>query len=64
VELKKDDSVLAAGFLEHALKMDPNNFYAHYLLGQVYRKLGRSDEADRQFERSRTLRGSQKLEPE
>ena len=60
VELKKGDAQLAAGFLERALKMDPNNFSAHYLLGQAYKQLGRSEEADRQFELSRTLRGEQK----
>jgi len=58
VELKKGDAELAAGFLERGLKTDPNNVSAHYLLGQAYRELGRVAEADRQFELSRTLRGS------
>jgi tetratricopeptide (TPR) repeat protein len=64
VELKKGDAQLAAGFLERGLKVDPNNVSAHYLLGQAYRQLGRGEEADRQFELSRTLRGSSKPQPE
>ena len=58
VELKKDDAQLAAGFLERALKMDPNNFSAHFLLGSAYKQLGRNQEADREFELSKSLRGN------
>jgi tetratricopeptide (TPR) repeat protein len=64
VELKKGDAQLAAGFLERGLKVDPNNVSAHYLLGQAYRQLGRGEEADRQFELSRTLRGSSNIQPQ
>jgi tetratricopeptide (TPR) repeat protein len=64
VELKKGDAQVAAGFLERGLKVDPNNVSAHYLLGQAYRQLGRNQEADRQFELSRTLRGDSKPQPE
>jgi tetratricopeptide (TPR) repeat protein len=60
VELKKGDPQLATGFLERALKMDPKNFSAHYLLGQAYKQLGRSKDADREFEISRTLHGDEK----
>lgn len=56
VQLKKGDAQLAAGFLERALKMDPNNYLAHYLLGTAYKQLGRVQEANREFELTRTLR--------
>ena len=60
IGLKKGDLELAVGFLERALKMDPNNYYAHYFLGQAYQKLGRSVEANREIELTRTLRTDKK----
>ena len=56
VELKKGDARLATGFLERAVKMDANNFLAHYLLGSAYKQLGRSADADREFKLTQTLR--------
>jgi len=56
VQMKKGSPDLAAGFLERALKMDPNNYLAHYLLGQAYQQLGRTDDAKREFEATRLLR--------
>ena len=55
VELKKGLPDLAAGFLERALKMDPNNYSAHYMLGTAYKQLGRAAEADREFRLSEKL---------
>lgn len=55
VELKKGLPDLAAGFLERAIKMDPNNYAAHYLLGSAYKALGRQQEADHEFELTRSL---------
>ncbi len=55
VELKKGDADLAAGYLERALKMDPNNYSAHYLLGTAYKQMGRAQEANREFEQTRSL---------
>lgn len=55
VELKKGDADLAAGFLARALKIDPNNYSAHYLLGTAYKQLGRQADADREFELTRSL---------
>jgi tetratricopeptide (TPR) repeat protein len=55
VEMKKGNTELAAGFLERAVKMDPNNYSAHYLLGSAYKELGRQQDADREFELTRTL---------
>jgi tetratricopeptide (TPR) repeat protein len=56
VELNKGDPNLAAGFLQRALKMDPNNYYAHYILGEAYKKLGRSADADKEFALTQSLR--------
>ena len=40
----------AEGMLRHAVELDPNNKAAHYLLGQVFQRLGKADEANEQFE--------------
>jgi tetratricopeptide (TPR) repeat protein len=56
IELQKGDPELARGFLERAIKVDPQNYYAHYALGRAYQKLGRTAEANREFELQRTLR--------
>jgi tetratricopeptide (TPR) repeat protein len=64
IELKKNDWELAAGFLERALKLDPQNYLAHYSLARAYQQLGRNDEANRHFELSRSLRGNKKSEEE
>src|SRR2546427_271549 len=60
VELKKGDARLASEFLERALKMDPNNFSAHYLLGTAYKELGRTEDARREFDLTRTLHADDK----
>jgi len=60
VELKKGDARLASEFLERALKMDPNNFSAHYLLGSAYKEMGRKDDAQREFDLTRTLHADDK----
>ena len=50
--------------LEHALTMDPNNQMPHYLLGQAYHKLGRNQEADREFKLSEQLRQREHPKPQ
>jgi predicted Zn-dependent protease len=49
VLLKQQNSSMAKMYLEHALEMDPKNYMAHYLLGQAYRALGRTDDAAREY---------------
>jgi tetratricopeptide (TPR) repeat protein len=49
VLLKQKNSMMAKMYLEHALQMDPRNYMAHYLLGQAYRGLGRTEEAVREY---------------
>ena len=60
VELKKGNLELGAGFLERALKLDPQNDYAHYALARAYQQMGRAEEANRHFEITRTLRAEKK----
>jgi tetratricopeptide (TPR) repeat protein len=62
VELKKGDAELAAGFLERALKLDPQNSFVHYSLAKAYQQLGRAAEANRHFEITRSLRAEKKTE--
>jgi tetratricopeptide (TPR) repeat protein len=64
VELKKGNVQLSAGFLERALKLDPRNDYAHYSLARAYQQMGRTAEANRHFEMTRTLRAEKKTEEE
>jgi tetratricopeptide (TPR) repeat protein len=55
IELQKGDFELARGFLERAAKLDPRNYYVHYSLGRAYQKLGRTDDANREFALQRSL---------
>lgn len=56
VEMKKGDPALAAEFLQKALKMDPNNYLAHYILATAYKQLGRTADANREFGLTESLR--------
>ena len=40
----------AAGMLKQAVRMDPNNAGAHYLLANVYRDLGRQEESRKELD--------------
>jgi tetratricopeptide (TPR) repeat protein len=59
ISLKKGESGIAAGFLERALKLDPQNFWVHYFLAKAYHNLGRTAEANQQFEISKSMRDDQ-----
>jgi tetratricopeptide (TPR) repeat protein len=50
IAMKRDDPGLAVGFLERALKLDPQNYYVHYFLAKAYQRLGRTAEASKHFE--------------
>jgi tetratricopeptide (TPR) repeat protein len=56
VALKRGDSGLAVGFLERALKLDPQNYWVHYFLAKAYHNIGRNAEASQHFEISKSLR--------
>ena len=62
IALKKNEAALASGFLEHALKLDPQNYYVHYFLGRAYQSLGRTAEATQHFEISKNLRSDKHAE--
>ena len=64
IALQKNDPELARGFLERAVKLDPQNYYAHYALGRSYQKLGRTDDANREFTLQRSLRADKKTAEE
>jgi tetratricopeptide (TPR) repeat protein len=55
IELQKGDPELARGFLERAAKLDPRNYYVHYSLGRAYQKLGRTEDANREFALQRSM---------
>ena len=40
----------ALKLLEQAVQLEPTNATAHYRLGSVYRKMGRTDDAKREME--------------
>jgi tetratricopeptide (TPR) repeat protein len=62
VELKKGNLELGARFLERALKLDPQNDYAHYSLARAYQQMGRTEDANRHFEITRSLRAEKKTD--
>lgn len=59
IELKRHDPQLAAGFLEQALKMDPNNHDAHYNLGLALKMMGEATDAQHQFDLAEKARSSE-----
>jgi tetratricopeptide (TPR) repeat protein len=64
VMLKKDDPQTSLLYLQHAEKMDPENYLTHTLLGQAYRSLGRDDEAKKEIDMaSKILAAGNKAEP-
>jgi tetratricopeptide (TPR) repeat protein len=55
IALKKGDLELALGFLERAVKMDPNNSKARYSLARAYERAGHPDRAREQMELVRSV---------
>ena len=47
--MTKDQPATAEGMLRRAIQYDPNNRSAHYLLGQLLQRVGRTDEARKEF---------------
>lgn len=58
VLLRRNDPVAAAGYLERAEKMDSGNYMTHSLLGQAYRAMGRSAEAQRETALSQQIQSA------
>ena len=55
--MNKEQPATAEGMLRRAIEYDPNNRSAHYLLAQVLQRLGRDDEARREFATAERLTG-------
>lgn len=55
VMLRRSDPVTAAGYLERAQRMDTHNYMTHSLLGQAYRSMGRTADAQRETAISQQL---------
>ncbi len=55
VMLRRGDPVTAAGYLERAERMDTHNYMTHSLLGQAYRAVGRTSEAQHETAVSQQL---------
>jgi Flp pilus assembly protein TadD len=60
---KKGETELAIRALQRALAMDPNNPVPHHLLGQAYRDLGRSEDAERELKLAAQLEDRQNAKP-
>ena len=58
VLLKRQDPASAMMYLERAEKMDPGNYMTHSLLGQVYRSLGRTEDATRETQISQKIQAA------
>jgi Flp pilus assembly protein TadD len=54
---KKGEALLAVRALQRAINMDPNNSISHHPLGQAYRDLGRSEDAERELKLAEQLQG-------
>jgi tetratricopeptide (TPR) repeat protein len=59
VLLKKNELVLGERAARKAISMDPNNYYAHFLLGQAFLKQGKSTEAQAEMKLSQELQSGQ-----
>ena len=56
---KRKELANAEGVLRHALRLDPQNLSAHYLLGQTLTQDGKQDEGQKEFARWKELQAKQ-----
>lgn len=56
--LRRKELANAEGMLRHALLLDPQNVSAHYMLGQTMMQEDKPDDAKREFDRWRELKGN------
>jgi len=65
VLLRRNDPQTSLLYLQHAEKMDPENYITHTLLGQAYRSLGREEEAKKEIDAASKIHaaGQLKLQP-
>jgi tetratricopeptide (TPR) repeat protein len=64
VLIKKKDFASAATYLQKALRMEPSNYIPHHLMGEAYRGLGRTADAERELKRSEELQSAQEAKPQ
>lgn len=55
--MQKGQNATAEGMLTRAIDYDPNNRSAHYLFAQLLQRMGRADEAKREFAIAERLQG-------
>jgi Flp pilus assembly protein TadD len=60
---KKGENELAVRAWQRALAMDSNNPVPHHLLGQTYRDMGRSEDAERELKIAGQLEERQNAKP-
>ncbi len=63
VMLDQQNYLLAELYLERAANMDPNNYITHSLLGQAYRRTGRTADANQQFKTAEQLQSGRASPP-
>jgi len=61
VLLRRNDPRTSLLYLQHAEKMDPNNYITHTLLGQAYRSLGRQEEAKKELDLAAKIQAESEL---
>jgi tetratricopeptide (TPR) repeat protein len=61
VLLRRNEPQTSLLYLQHAEKMDPENYTTHTLLGQAYRSLGREEEAKKELDKASTIHASSQL---
>ncbi|HWC19921.1 MAG TPA: tetratricopeptide repeat protein [Terriglobales bacterium] len=64
VLIKKKDYASAMNYLQKALRMDPSNYMTHHLMGEAYRGVGRTDDAERELKRAEELQTAQEAKPQ
>src|SRR5256885_995728 len=64
VLIKKKDFASASTYLQKALRMDPSNYISHHLMGEAYRGLGRTADAEHELKRSEELQSAQETKPQ
>jgi Flp pilus assembly protein TadD len=62
VLLKKGETELAVRALRRAESMDPANAMPHQLLGQAYRELGQTEDAERELRMANQANSTQELQ--
>ncbi|PYY24593.1 MAG: hypothetical protein DMG62_03285 [Acidobacteria bacterium] len=64
VLIKKKDFASATTYLQKALRMDPSNYMSHHLMGEAYRGLGRTADAEQELKKSEELQSAQGSKPQ